>query len=75
MTAAGNQRSYDQERQAMYAASVERHDAMSEATRRAEWISYHDGQAERLEETAAALAAGHRATAARLREEASRFPL
>ncbi len=74
MTTAGNQRSYEPERPAMYVASVERHDAMGEATRRAEWISFHEGQAERLEETAA-LAAGHRATAARLREEASRFPL
>jgi hypothetical protein len=71
ITTAGTQRSYDQERQEMYAASALRHDAMSEATRRAEWISFHVLQAERLEETAAALAAGHRAKAARLREKAS----
>ncbi len=72
MTTAGTQRSYDQERQEMYVASVERHEAGIEATRRAEWISFHVLQAERLEETAAALAAGHRATAARLREGQAR---
>ncbi len=71
ITTAGNRRSYDQERPAMYAASALRHAAMSEAERRSGWISYHEGQAERLENVAAALAAGHRATAARLREEAS----
>ncbi len=71
MTTAGNRRVYDQERQEMYAASALRHDAMSEAERRSGWISYHEGQAERLEASAAALAAGHRAKAARLREEAT----
>ncbi len=72
MTTAGTQRSYDQERQEMYVASVERHEAGIEATRRAEWISFHVLQAERLEETAALLAAGHRAKAARLREGRAR---
>lgn len=61
----------DREREEMYAASVARHNARLQAERRAEWADYHEGQAQRLESTAATLAADHRATAARLRAEAS----
>jgi len=53
----------------MYAASVERHEARLEAEQLAAWADYHLVQAARLESTAAALAADHRAKAARLREE------
>jgi hypothetical protein len=60
----------DEERRQIYAASVERYRANEEAELRAEWIAHHETQAERLESTAAALAAEHRAKAERLREEA-----
>lgn len=61
----------DRERAEIYAASCERHRTREEGERRAAWIRYHEGQAERLEETAAALAQEHRAKASRLREGGS----
>jgi hypothetical protein len=54
-----------------YVESVRRHNARRSEEMRAAWCEYHQLQAERLENVAAALAAGHRATAARLREKAS----
>jgi hypothetical protein len=61
----------DEERRQIYAASVERYNAREEASMRAAWAEYHEGQAERLETTAQALAAEHRARAQKLREEVS----
>jgi hypothetical protein len=63
-------RSYaDHEREDLYAASCQRHQAGIEAERRTAWIAYHEAQAGRLEETAAALAQEHRARAERLAQE------
>lgn len=59
----------DHEREDLYAASCARHAEKVEAERRAEWIRYHLEQAERLEDTAAALAQEHRERAERLRQE------
>jgi len=61
----------DREREEMYARSVERHNARLEAELREGWIRYHLDQAERLENTAQALAAEHRERARSLREEGS----
>lgn len=61
----------DQVREDLYAASCQRHAEKIEAERRAAWVAYHLEQAERLEDTAAALAASHRERAARLAGEAT----
>ena len=62
----------DRERENLYRASRERHHARIEGERRAAWIRYHEAQAERLEETAAALAREHRERASELRAEGAR---
>ncbi len=62
----------ERDREELYAASVRRHRAREEAERRAEWVYFHEAQAERLEETAAELAAEHRAEARMLRGEGGR---
>jgi predicted deacetylase len=56
----------DLEKADMYAASVDRHTEGLREAARTEWIRYHEGQAERLETTAAALASEHRARARKL---------
>jgi hypothetical protein len=60
------ERSEANEIEAMYAASVRRHREERQREHAAAWHAYHVGQAERLERTAAELAAVHRARAAAL---------
>ncbi len=52
-----------------WAESARRHHARQQATNREAWRSFYLEQAERLERTAAELAASHRARAARLGAE------
>lgn len=63
------QRDAEREREAMYAESVRRYHARRRERNRELWRSYHLGQAQRLEQTAAELAASHRAKAEVLGEE------
>jgi hypothetical protein len=58
------------ERQAeeMWAESVRRYNAQQRERHRAEWYAYHAAQAERVERTAAQIAADHRAQAQKLLE-------
>ena len=53
----------EREREAMYAESARRYYERRRECNRQLWHSYHLGQAERLERTAAELAASHRAKA------------
>ncbi len=53
----------EREREAMYAESVRRYYERRRECNRQLWRSYHLDQAERLERTAAELAASHRAKA------------
>ena len=53
----------DAEREAMYAESVRRYHERQRERNRQLWRTYHLDRAERLERTAASLAAGHRAKA------------
>lgn len=50
----------EREREAMYAESVRRYHARRRERNRAAWREFHISQAERLEQTAASLAAEHR---------------
>ena len=54
---------FEREREAMYAESVRRYYERRRECSRQLWRSYHLDQAERLERTAAELAASHRAKA------------
>ena len=53
----------EREREAMYAESLRRYYERRRECNQQLWRSYHLGQAERLERTAAELAASHRAKA------------
>ncbi len=53
----------------LWKASVRRYNHAREAERRVAWSDYHQGQAARLERTAARLAASHRDAARKLMEE------
>jgi hypothetical protein len=55
--------------EAAYAASVRRYHARQRKETRAEWYGHHMDHAERLERTAARLAASHRDAARKLMEE------
>ena len=57
----------DRELGDLYAASRDCHHARIETERRVACIRYHEGQAERLGETVAALASSHRSNACVLR--------
>ena len=60
----------EREREEMYAESVRRYHARRQERNRELWRAYYLDQAERLERTAAELAADHRARAEQLLEEA-----
>jgi hypothetical protein len=59
----GKQNAAEREREELYAESVRRYYERRRECNRQLWHSYHLGQAERLERTAAELAASHRAKA------------
>jgi hypothetical protein len=56
-------------KEALWLRSVERYNARRRDQNRWEWVRYHEGQAERIERTAAMLAAEHRAMAIALMDE------
>jgi hypothetical protein len=55
------QRDAEREREAMYAESARRYHARRRKRNREAWHEFHVSQAERIERTAAKLAASHRA--------------
>jgi hypothetical protein len=57
----------DEEREALWAASVRAHNARLEEDRRLELLHYHEGQARRLSNTLEALVAHHEAQAQKYR--------
>jgi hypothetical protein len=59
----------EKEREAMYAESVRRYHARRRKRNRVAWHKFHVSQAERIERTAASLAAEHRSKAEALLEE------
>jgi hypothetical protein len=63
------QRDAESEREEMYAESVRRYQDLRRERNRAAWHEFHVSQAERIERTAAELAASHRAKAEALSEE------
>jgi hypothetical protein len=63
------QRDAESEREEMYAESVRRYQDLRRERNRASWHEFHVSQAERIERTAASLAAEHRSKAEALLEE------
>lgn len=63
------QRDAERQREAMYAESVRRYHDRRRKRNREAWHEFHVSQAERLERTAAELAASHRARAEALADE------
>jgi hypothetical protein len=57
------QRDAEREREAMYAESVRRYLALRQKRKREAWHEFHLSQAQRIERTAASLAAEHRSKA------------